>query len=249
MATGVELLFVGAGDAFGSGGQLQTCFCLSGRGSRVLIDCGATALVGLKRANIDPNEVEAVIVTHLHGDHFGGIPFLVLDGQFRHRERDLLVAGPSGTAERLRAAMEMLFPGSPGIERRFRLEVVELRPGEATDVGPATSTAFEVVHDSGDPALSVRVAYGDRVVAYSGDTEWTSALVDAADGADLFICEAYFFDKKVRYHLDWATLRDKRAELRCGRIALTHMSTAMLDRLGDLPADVLVGEDGAVITV
>jgi ribonuclease BN (tRNA processing enzyme) len=248
-AMGVELLVAGAGDAFGSGGRLQTCFCLSGAGPRVLIDCGTTALIGLKRADVDPNDVEAIVVSHLHGDHFGGIPFFVLDGQFRHRERDLLVAGPPGTSERLRVAMDAFFPGSPGIERRFRLDVVELCPGEPTAVGPAIVTGFEVMHASGAPALSVRVGYGGHVVAYSGDTEWTSALLDAADGADLFLCEAYFFERKVRYHLDWATVRENREKLRCGRIALTHMSAAMLSRLGDLPADVLVPEDGTVLTV
>jgi hypothetical protein len=162
-AMGVELLVAGAGDAFGSGGRLQTCFCLSGAGPRVLIDCGTTALIGLKRADVDPNDVEAIVVSHLHGDHFGGIPFFVLDGQFRHRERDLLVAGPPGTSERLRVAMDAFFPGSPGIERRFRLDVVELCPGEPTAVGPAIVTGFEVMHASGAPALSVRVGYGGHV--------------------------------------------------------------------------------------
>jgi ribonuclease BN (tRNA processing enzyme) len=241
------VLFAGAGDAFGSGGRLQTCLCLSGAGPRVLVDCGTTALVGLKRAHVNPNEVEVVVVTHLHGDHFGGIPFLVLDGQFSGRERDLLVAGPYGTADRLRVLMEALYPGSSGIDRRFHLDVVELQPRQPAAVGPATVTGFEVVHASGAPALSVRVVYGGQIITYSGDTEWTPELIDAADGADMFVCEAYFFERRVRYHLDWATIKVHRAELRSRRIALTHMSAEMLGRVGELPGDVLVAEDGAVV--
>jgi ribonuclease BN (tRNA processing enzyme) len=203
----------------------------------------------LKRAGVDPNEVEAVVVTHLHGDHFGGIPFLVLDGQFRRRERDLLVAGPPGTAERLRVAMEALYPGSSGVERRFRVDVNELSPRQRVAVGPATVTAFEVVHASGAPAHSVRVDYGARTVAYSGDTEWTPVLYDAADDADLFVCEAYFFERKVRYHLDWMTVAEHRSDLRCRRIAVTHMSAEMLARLGELPEDVLIAEDGTLVAL
>jgi ribonuclease BN (tRNA processing enzyme) len=246
-ATRVEVLLAGTGDAFGSGGRLQTCLCLSGAGTRVLIDCGTTGLIGLKRAGVDPNEVEAVVVTHLHGDHFGGIPFLLLDGQFSRRERDLLVAGPPGTAERLRVAMEALYPGSTRVERRFRVDVTELLPHQPVAVGPATVTAFEVVHASGAPAHSVRVDYGARTVTYSGDTEWTPALLDAAEGADLFVCEAYFFERRVRYHLDWVTVAEHLPELHCGRIAVTHMSAEMLARLGELPEDVLIAEDGAVV--
>ncbi|MBI5904906.1 MAG: MBL fold metallo-hydrolase, partial [Deltaproteobacteria bacterium] len=78
-----------------------------------------------------------------------------------------------------------------------------------------------------------------RVIAYSGDTEWTPALVEAARGADLFVCEAYFFDRKVKGHLDYATFRSRRGDFSCGCVVLTHMSGDMLARsheTADIPA-------------
>ena len=246
-AARVEVLFAGSGDAFGSGGRLQTTICLSGAGPLVLVDCGATALIGLRRAGVDPNDVAAVVVTHLHGDHFAGLPFLVLDGQFRRRERDLVVAGPVGTAARLRAAMDVLYPGMADVRRRFEVRVVELVPGEPADLGAAEVTGVGVVHASGAPALAVRVRYGGRTVAYTGDTEWTPAIVEAADGADLFVAEAYAWDRRIRYHLDWSTLAGHRAELGCARLAVTHMGPEMLGRVGELPADVLAAEDGLLV--
>jgi len=104
--------FVGSGDAFGSGGRWQTCIQLAASGQTLLVDCGATSLVALKAQRIDPNTIDAVVVTHLHGDHFGGLPFLILDGQFSGRSTPSVLAGPPGTADRLAAAMEVLFPGS-----------------------------------------------------------------------------------------------------------------------------------------
>jgi ribonuclease BN (tRNA processing enzyme) len=245
----INLLFAGSGDAFGSGGRLQTCLCLSGGGSPVLLDCGASALVGLKRAGVDPNDIELIVLTHLHGDHFAGIPFVILDGQFQRRSRDLVVAGPEGTAERLGMAMDALYPGMSGTERRFQLQVVELRSGQTTRIGPAEVTGFEVVHASGAPALAVRLLYGGRTIAYSGDTEWTPSLIDAAQGSDVFICEAYYWDRHVRYHLDWKTLESNRASLSCSRLVLTHMSVDMLAHVDDLPADVLAAEDGTVLPI
>ena len=81
MKNALAVRFLGTGDAFASGGRFQTCIMLETNQERVLLDCGASSLIPIKRAGIDPNEISLVLITHLHGDHFGGLPFLVLDGQ------------------------------------------------------------------------------------------------------------------------------------------------------------------------
>jgi ribonuclease BN (tRNA processing enzyme) len=244
----VQLQFLGSGDAFGSGGRLQMCLHLSGtEAGSVLIDCGASSLIAMKRAGVDPSSIEWVLLTHLHGDHFGGLPFLILDGQFSRRTRPLTIAGPQGVQARVRAAMEVLFPGSSEVARRFALEFVELLDRRPAMLGPAVVTPFTVVHPSGAPAYAVRVDYRGKIIAYSGDTEWTDALVDAADGADVFVCEAYFFEKKVKYHLDYQTLLAHRSRLRCRRLILAHMSQDMLDRLATVDAE--VADDLEVLTI
>jgi len=129
----MRIRFAGSGDAFGSGGRWQTCIHLSGNGQVLLVDCGATSLAALKAQGLDPSAVDAVAVTHLHGDHFGGLPFLILDGQFSRRSTPLQVAGPPGIRARLAEAMEVLFPGSSQAQRRFPVRVIELR----TDGTPA----------------------------------------------------------------------------------------------------------------
>ena len=89
----MEVRFVGSGDAFGSGGRFQTCIRLQHEAFTVLVDCGATSLTAMKAQQLDPGEVDAVVISHLHGDHFGGLPFLVLDGQFTRRTKPLTVFG------------------------------------------------------------------------------------------------------------------------------------------------------------
>ncbi len=212
----------------------------------MLVDCGATSLTALKAQGLEPNEVTAVAVTHLHGDHFGGLPFLILDGQFSRRTEPLLVAGPPGIRDRLDATMELLFPGSTTVGRRFEVRVTELATdGTPAAVGAAAVAGYEVDHASGGPPLALRVELGGVTFAYSGDTAWTPALIEAASGADLFAVEAYTFDRPVRYHLDYATLRAHLAELQARRIVLTHMSASMLGRLAE--ADVPAAYDGMVV--
>ena len=239
----MRVCFVGSGDAFGSGGRWQTCIHVSGEGQVLLVDCGATSLVALKAQGLDPGAVDAVAVTHLHGDHFGGLPFLILDGQFSRRSAPLQVAGPPGIRARLAEAMEALFPGSSQAQRRFPVEVTELgTDGKAAGLGAATVRGWEVEHACGAPPLALRVELGGTSFAYSGDTQWTAVLAEAAHGADLFAVEAYTFDRPVRGHLDYQTLRAHLGEIRARRIVLTHMSAAMLSRLAD--ADLPAAYDG-----
>lgn len=242
----MQVRFVGSGDAFGSGGRWQTCIRVAAGGQVLLIDCGATSLVALKAQGLDPNVIDAVVVTHLHGDHFGGLPFLILDGQFAHRSAPLRVAGPPGIRARLTQAMETLFPGSSRVNRRFGVDVVELTPdGTPTEIGAATVRGWEVQHASGAPPLAVSVQSEGSTVAYSGDTQWTPALIEAARHADLFAVESYTFDRPARYHIDYQTLRKHLGDLQAERIVLTHMSTTMLDRLADV--EVPAAYDGMVI--
>ena len=244
----VTVQFVGSGDAFGSGGRFQACISVRGEAGHVLLDCGATSLVALKRLEVDPETVDAVFVSHLHGDHFGGIPFLVLDAQFGRRERPLTVVGPPGVRERVTRAMEVLYAGSSTVERRFELRFVELPERVETAVGGWLAvTGYVVPHGSGAPAYALRIDVGGKVIGYSGDGEWSDALVEVAHGADLFICEAYYFQKIIKNHLSYVTLVEQRSRLECRRLVLTHMSSDVLDRLDEVGEE--TAYDGLLVTL
>jgi ribonuclease BN (tRNA processing enzyme) len=141
----------------------------------------------------------------------------------------------------------VLFPGSSGVVRKFEVRVEELPEGRPVPVGPATVSAYEVVHACGAPPYALRVELDGRVVAYSGDTEWTDRLLAVAAGADLFICEAYFYDKRVPFHLDHATLMRHRSHLGCKRLILTHMSADMLAHLPETAE--CAAEDGFEVSI
>jgi ribonuclease BN (tRNA processing enzyme) len=239
---GVEVMFLGSGDAFGSGGRFQTCILVKSLNSKFLIDCGPSSLVAMKRGGVRPADIQQILITHLHDDHFGGLPFFILDAQFSKRETPLLIAGPPETKARVGEAMEVFFPKSSEIKQKFALEYLELSPGCQTAVGPMYVTPVEVVHYCGAPPYALRVEIEGRTIVYSGDTEWTEALVELAQGADLFICESYFYEKKVKFHLDYKSIETHRNELGCKRLVLTHMSDDMLARLNEIDVD--CAEDG-----
>ncbi len=241
----VTLRFLGSGDAFSSAGRFHSCFALEGGGEPLLIDCGATTLTALKRERIDPSSLGFVALSHLHGDHFGGLPWLIIDGRFSKRTKPLAVAGPPGVERRLEQAFEALYPGALSGELPFELRVIELSARTPQQLGPARITPFEVVHDSGAPCYGLRVEYGGKLIAYSGDTEWTDSLIELARGSDLFICECNNFEAQVPGHLDYRTLEAKRGQLECLRLLMTHMGPDMLAHLGD--AAIESAHDGLVV--
>jgi ribonuclease BN (tRNA processing enzyme) len=243
----VRLTFVGSGDAFAGAGRFQTCFHLEDGEDPLLLDCGASTLIALKRLNIDPSSIGHVALTHLHGDHFAGLPWLILDGQFAKRTRPLGILGPSGTRERFEQAFEALYPGALHAERQFVTTVHEFAERAPHEFGPARITAYPVIHTPATMPHGLRVEYGGRVIAYSGDTEWTEALIELADRADLFVCECNFFDTKAPGHLDYRTLMEHRSQLATERIVITHMSEEMLGRVAGIELE--AASDGTVIEV
>lgn len=103
--------FVGSGDAFGSGGRFQTCILVDGPASRFAIDFGTSSLIALAQQAIEHNSIDAILLTHLHGDHCGGVPFMLVDAMLSaKRARPLTIAGPVGLKDRMAQIREALFP-------------------------------------------------------------------------------------------------------------------------------------------
>src|SRR5260370_22827529 len=188
----VYMKFVGCGDAFGSGGRLNTCFLVDRRNASFLIDCGASAMISMRRLGVDPNGIDAMILSHLHVDHFGGLPSFILDAQLvSRRTRPLMIAGPKGLGARLDALMEAHFPGSTNVKRKFPVELIEISPDRPVDLGSTAVCVSGVVvsHPSGTPSLALRIECDGKILAYTADTEWVDALLEVVHKGDLLMSE------------------------------------------------------------
>lgn len=243
-----EILFLGSGDAFGSGGRLQSCFLLTHASGQLLIDCGASCLIGMERCGINPNGISVILISHLHGDHYGGIPFLINGSQLIYKRTEpLLIIGPPGIRELLPRAMEVFFPGSSRVQRKFSLEIAEFTDRTAKDIGGVKVTPFLNLHPQVDSSFALRIECDGKIIGYSSDSEWLDSLYDTARDADLFIAEAYFYEKKAKGHLDFLTLMSHFGKTGAKRLMLTHMSKDMLSRLGEIDCE--YAEDGKTVNI
>jgi ribonuclease BN (tRNA processing enzyme) len=245
----MQLQFVGCGDAFGSGGRFNTCFHLVGRNINALIDCGATSLVAMNKFAINRNEIDTVLLTHFHADHFSGLPFFILEANYvLKRQRPLTIAGPPSLKARYAALMENAFPGTRAMQWSFPIMLREFEIGTRNDVGAIRVTPFHVAHDErAGPCLGLRIEAEGKVVAFSGDSQWTDSLIEVGRNADLFICEAYTRDKPIATHMALSLLEKHLDQIRPKRLILTHMSNDMLARRGELKYE--TAEDGMLVEI
>lgn len=238
---------VGTGDAFGSGGRLNSCFYLNSPDGQMLLDCGSSSLIGMQRCGVVAAEIDTVIVSHLHGDHFGGIPYLFLEGKYlSRRTKPLTLIGPRGLQQRVEAVSKALYPGIMG-KNNFPVEYRELDPKKPLQFNSAQIECFRVKHGSNQHAYGLRVETGGKVISYTGDTEWTENLIPLSQGSDLLIAECCAYDQTLPSHLDYQTLLKQRTRLGCRRLVLTHMGSEMLSRLNELELETV--NDGDIIKI
>lgn len=242
----VKVTFAGCGDSVGSGGRFNTCFLVEAPDICFAIDFGASSLVALNALKFPHNRIDAILCTHIHGDHCGGIPFLLIDAMLgARRATPLTLAGPKGFEAGLTALRDALFPGMHVMAPKFDLETIEMETLTPHDIRGLKVTTYPAVHVPETNPTSMRIEIGDKVIAYTGDSEWTEHMPELARHADLLIAECYFHEKSVRNHLNYPDIAAHQAELSAKRIVLTHMSPEMLAHVDDVPE--LCAHDGLVV--
>lgn len=244
----VDVTFVGSGDAFGSGGRFQTCILLDAPGYRVAVDFGASSLVALNQLGVPPNSIDAVVLTHLHGDHCGGVPFLLLDAILgAKRTTPLTIAGPRDTKNRLAEIGTALFPGSEAMRPKFDLTIMEMDVLREHRIGAATVIPFPANHTGATNPTAVRVELGGKIVSYTGDGAWTKHTPALGKDADLLITECYAYDKSVPFHMNYPDIVEHWQDFGAKRIILTHMDPGMLAHADAVRQD--CAHDGLVVRV
>lgn len=241
----VRVTFLGSGDAFNANGRCHASYLVTAPSGRFLLDCGPTALLALKREGLTADHVDAILVSHLHGDHFAGIPFLLLEGIYEvPRQRPLLILGPPGTAGRVDDLFRALYRELAARAMPFELRYVELEPGQRW-AGSIGVLPFRVPHQEKEISLGMRVDVDGKKILYSGDTGWTEDLVTYSQDTDLFICECCYFDTRVPFHLDYPRIWENQKRFGCRRLVLTHIGREVRARQKEVALE--LASDGLIV--
>ncbi len=240
--------FLGCGDAFGSGGRNHSAYLVEASDRLFLLDCGPTTLLSMKRAGINPQRLDAIILSHLHGDHFGGLPFFFLEYLYQApRTKPLSIAGPPTTEERVRTLTHCMYPGTSERNQLLPIRFHILEPGKQESIEGIEILPFRVPHQVREISLGLKISYQGKQILYSGDSAWTDQFVTYAQGVDLFICECSHFERGTPDHMSYQKIRENLPRLKCKNLVLTHMDEEMLAHRLELP--VTSAEDGMVVEI
>jgi ribonuclease BN (tRNA processing enzyme) len=122
-----------------------------------------------------------------------------------------------------------------------------MEPGRPHAVLDLLVTPERARHTEETNPTALRIQVGDKTMCYTGDTEWTDDVARAARDTDLLIAECYFYDKPVKWHLNYPDIVAHAGRAGARRLILTHMSREMLARADSVPEE--CAHDGLVISL
>lgn len=245
----VTVTLLGTGDAFASFGRSQSGYLIDAPGGRILMEAGPGLLPALKTNGIAPDSFDLLLISHLHGDHFGGLPFLFLDYMWETpRKRVLTIAGPPRLEERTWLLMRTMFPHFELDKIKRKLKFVVLEPGSSTRLGKFKVRAIRSPHTKPEISLSLRIDGGGKSIVFSGDSGWNDELVELSAGADLFLCECTYYEStELNFHLNYPLLAANRGKFKVRRMVLTHLGREVLSRADEIALE--MGYDGMKIEI
>ena len=245
----VTVTLLGTGDAFASFGRSQSGYLIDAPGGRILMEAGPGLLPALKSNGIAPDSFDLLLISHLHGDHFGGLPFLILDYMWETpRKKMLTIAGPPKLEERTWLLMRTMFPHFELDKIKRKLKFVVLEPGSSTRLGKFKVSAIRSPHTRPDISLSLRIDGGGKSIVFSGDSGWNDGLVELSAGADLFLCECTYYEStQLNFHLNYPLLAANRDKFKVRRMVLTHLGREVLSRADEIAIE--MGYDGMKIEI
>ena len=221
----LDLRFIGTGNAFAPGGLCWNGFLVEGK---YLFEAPPHALQALNKMGQDPNALEAVVISHHHGDHFLGLPFLILHWKYKKRTRPVRVVGPPGTREFATDIGLKVYPGL--FDSTFEIEWEELRGNESARIAGLSLQAVEVQHDTRlSGSLGFLAGLAGRTFAYTGDSALCDAVLDLGRRSEVLISECASVAETIDVHMN---LRDDIPRVRAAmnpasRLFLTHLGSGV----------------------
>ncbi|MGE0825696.1 MAG: MBL fold metallo-hydrolase [Candidatus Binatia bacterium] len=246
----MRVTVVGAGDAFSSGGRRQSGYFVESEEGGFLLDCGVTTLLGLKTLGIAAKRIDFIAISHLHGDHFGGLPFLFLEYTYEQlRTKPLVIVGPPGTEERVQALHSAMYRELAARGVPFPLYFREVPSEQSVTLSGVVLLPFQVPHQERDISLGYRVTVGNKTLLYSGDCGWNEGLIRHSHGADLFICECCYFGSVTTFHVSYPQIAHahQQGQLGCKRLLLSHLGREVLERMDEVTLE--CAYDGLVVEI
>ena len=234
----LSITFIGVGNAFAAGGTCWNGFLVN---RTILFETPPQVLMSVQLAGVNPNDIETVVISHHHGDHFYGLPMLMLWWKWMGRVKPVRIVGPPGTERITRDIARETFPWL--FELTYEMEWIEASPGHVIDFPGMRIDPIEMVHDD---TLNICLGFASEIgghrLGYTGDTVYCPGVEQLARWSEILVSECASVSGNP-VHMDLTTDIPKvRALLPEGaHLILTHMDPAVAAS-GPIPG-ITIAED------
>jgi ribonuclease BN (tRNA processing enzyme) len=224
--TDLELTFIGSGNAFVSRGNCWNGFVAN---KRVLFEAPPSALMSLNRFGIDPGELQFVVISHHHGDHFLGLPMLILHWKHIGLSGPVTIIGPPRTRANTEEIASRVFPGL--FDEPMAIEWSEVGPGQTFQSPGFGLRAVAVEHDKRLVCLGFACQIDGRRLSYTGDAAFGTGVLDIGRDSEVLVAECTSRSDEMESHMNLVNdISRLRTEIdSSAHILLTHLGDELED--------------------
>lgn len=171
--------------------------------NKILIDCGNGIVKTLLEQNVDIKEINTLLITHLHGDHFLDIPFLIIQRKFCSACNELNIYCPKGTEEAIEKIINLIYSDIEdwkALRDKTKVKFIEFENLTNKEVTNGYFVdSYEVKHGDFKPAYSFVLKNGDKSVGFSGDSIYCENIETIVKKTDISILDMSFIDSNNKH--------------------------------------------------
>ncbi|SDB57424.1 Ribonuclease BN, tRNA processing enzyme [Desulfonatronum thiosulfatophilum] len=222
----MKVCFLGVGEAFDEhypNASVLVSVNEKNRERHVLLDCGFTAPAAFYLHAPRGARPDVIWLSHFHGDHFLGLPLLLLRFHDEKRSNPLTIVGQAGVRDLVSAAFDLAYPGFKN-KIEYTLEFVEVNQDTKMELSGFQWSFALNNHSAGAPCLSVRLDRMSASLVYSGDGQSTPQTHALAFRAGLLVHEAYGLEDNKPGHATVAQCIDFAIKAKVNQLALVHLN-------------------------
>lgn len=220
--------------------------------NKILVDCGNGIVKTLLEQNVDIDQIDTLLITHLHGDHFLDIPFLIMQRNFDTASNELNVYCPAGTTEAVAQLIKIAYADISDwtvLRDKAKVKFIEFNSLDNQEVTEGYFVdSYIVSHGNIRPAYGFTIRHRDKVVGFSGDTAYCDSVERILENSDVAVLDSIFIESTEK-HMGAHDI-EKLAKKYNKKIIPTHMATPAREYLREKKLDnVVIARDGQVIKI
>ncbi len=218
-----ECIVLGSGNSFNINGRGHTSFLIDGE---ILVDCGPTILYNIEKFKIDISNLQIILITHFHGDHFLGLPFVMLYFEYIvHRKQPITIIGPKGLKKNYKKLLNLSYPG---IEFSFQIPIIELKKNQTitTYVNNKhyTIKSYPITHKK--ESIGYRITNNNKTFAFTGDTILNEQVYHLLEDVNIGILELSLQDNPENKisHVSLSEVLQNRDKIKAKKLYFNHIT-------------------------